>query len=336
MRAALALVAAMACAVTSAQAQTSTLSGRVVGADTNAGLTNATVELVGRGLILTTPDGSFRFDDVPVQQYALRVGALGYGSSVRIVDLRTDVVLTIALDIAPLALDSVLVDARLIDVDGRVRDPDRGVQIMDAVIVTDLGHEVRSDQRGDFDIDDVLDGSAVRLAVYAFGYLPADTTLIVNDDDRFEIDLVRDTVVERLIALQTERLVERAGDRLYEYREALVRDDLVRYSPSLNLAQIMEVKFPHGILQRVFCVVVDEEHLRTPDQVWHVMTNYFPQYVERMELLEFAVEIPGVPGRLFMLRIYTRRFFQELITQDRPLRNAAVAYNPVNQFAVCT
>jgi hypothetical protein len=45
-----------------------------------------------------------------------------------------------------------------------------------------------------------------------------------------------------------------------------------------------------------------------------------PQEIERVELLEFHVG----PGRTFMLRVYTRLFFQELIARNQPLQRATV------------
>jgi hypothetical protein len=316
------LAAATACAVADAHAQTASVSGSVIAEDTSEGITNAVVELVGRGAVLTTPDGLFRFDFVPLERYELRVSALGYESSNRIIDLRGDVELSFGLAIAPLALDSLLVRARQVDFDGRVRDPVRDVAVMDALVLTDYGHGEWTNQRGDFDIDDVLDGSALRLRVYAFGYLPADTTLVV-DDDRQEIDLVRDTLVERLIAEQSARIVERAGDQLYEHREALDRDDLLRYPPSVTLSSIIDAKYPNVVTRNVFCVVIDEQQVRD-DHRWHVMQNLFPQEIERMELLEFAMLSRDASGRVFMLRIYTRIFFQELIAENRPLRPAMI------------
>jgi hypothetical protein len=321
LRTASSLVAATLWAGADVHAQAASVSGRVVGEDTPAGITNATVELAGRGTVLTTQDGRFRFTGVPLREYALRVSALGYESSSRAVDVRADVELEVVLEIAPLALDSVLVDAREIDFDGRVMDPARNVPIMDALVLTDLGHEERTNQRGHFDIDDVLEGSAVRLRVMAFGYLPADTTLVADDDERRDLDLVRDTLVERLIAMQVARIEERAGERLYEYREAFDRDALARYPPSRTVASIMEARYSLGILRRVFCIVLDEEQVRTASQRRSVLLNMFPHEIERLELLEFRIE---GGSRAFMLRVYTRAFFQRLIAENRPLRPASI------------
>ncbi len=296
------------------------VSGRVVGADTSAGITNATVELVGQGAVLTTPDGQFRFEGVLLGEYVLRVSALGYAPGSRFVDVQEDVVLDVTLEIAPLRLDSLLVVAREIDFDGRVRDPSRDTPVMDALVLTDRGHEEWSNQRGHFDIDDVLEGLPLRMRVRAFGYLPIDTMLAPDDDGRHDFDLVRDTLVERLIAMQSERIVQRAGERMYEYRPAFDRDALARYSSSSNVSSIMESKYPLNILRRVFCIVLDERHVQTDQERRAVLLNMFPHEIERMELLEFTIG----GARTFMLRIYTRAFFQELIARNRPLRRAEI------------
>jgi hypothetical protein len=308
--------------VADVRAQTvASVAGRVVGADAPAGIPNATVELIGQAAVLTTPDGRFRIDGVPLREYVLRVSALGYATVTRFVDVQADVVVELALDIAPLSLDSLLVVAREIDFDGRVLDPVRDTPVMDALVLTDQGHEEWSNHRGHFDIDDVIEGAPLRVRVRAFGYLPIDTTLIADDDGRHDFDLVRDTLVERMIAVQTHRIEQRAGDNMYQYRPPFDRDALARYSSSSNVASIMESKYPLNILRRVVCVLVDERHIQTDDERRAVLLNMFAQEIERMELLEFAVE---GGRRAFMLRIYTRSFYQQLIALDLPLRRAAI------------
>jgi hypothetical protein len=318
------LVLVAAAALTAAgegQAQSvASVSGRVLGADTSDGITNATVELIGHGDVLTTPEGEFRFEGVPLREYVLRVGALGYATVNRFVNVQADVDVDVVLEIAPLAVDSVLVTAREIDFDGRVRDPSRDAAVMDALVLTDQGHEEWTNQRGHFDIDDVLEGAPLRMRVRAFGYLPIDTTLVPDDEGRHDFDLVRDTLVERMIAAQTVRIEQRAADHLYEYREAFDRDALATYSSSSSVASIMEHRYPLHILRRVFCVLVDERHIQTEHERRAVLLNMFPHEIERMELLEFYVG----GTRTFMLRIYTRAFFQELIARNQPLRTAAI------------
>jgi hypothetical protein len=250
----------------------------------------------------------------------LHVSGLGYAPVNQFLDVQGDIVIEVTLEIAPLRLDSLLVVAREIDFDGRIRDPVRDTPVMDALVLTDQGHEEWTNQRGHFDIDDVLEGVPLRMRVRAFGYLPVDTTLIPHDQDRHDFDLVGDTLVERLIAAQHARIVQRADDHLYEYRPAFDRNALSRYSPSSSVASIMEARYPLHILRGVYCVVLDEQHVRTEHERRAVLLDMFPQEIERMELLEFTVG----GGRTFMLRIYTRAFFQELIARNQPLRTASI------------
>jgi len=318
-RLALAVIAALGTGADIRAQSAASVSGRVVGTDVPAGITNATVELIGQGAVLTTPDGLFRFDGVPLREYVLRVSALGYATVTRFVNIQTDVTVEVELDIAPLSLDSLLIVAREVDFDGRVRDPVRDTPVMDALVLTDRGHEEWTNQRGHFDIDDVI-GAPFRMRVQAFGYLPIDTTLIPDDDRRHDFNLVRDTLVERLIAVQTRRIEQRAGDNMYEYRPLFDRDTLARYSSSSNVASIMESRYPLNILRRVYCIVLDERHIQTDHERRAVLLNMFPHEIERMELLEFTIG----GARTFMLRIYTRAYFQELIARNLPLRPAAI------------
>ena len=63
-----------------------------------------------------------------------------------------------------------------------------------------------------------------------------------------------------------------------------------------------------------------EQVIRPTDWRWGtVIRNTIPEELERIELLEFPA-----PGRTFQLRIYTRAYFQELVTRNQPLQKAVL------------
>ncbi len=188
---------------------------------------------------------------------------------------------------------------------------------MDAQIRTDQGHEEWTKWHGRFDLDDVYGDIPIRLGIRAFGYLPLDTTFVPDDDERYEFELVPDPLAERMIEVQAQRLEERAGDLLYENRPPLMRDDMARYTGSGTLRTMLEMKYP-SILRRVGvgCFIFDEQPIRTRDERIWALEHTLPEELERVEILEF----PG-PARRFMLRVYSRAFFQELITRSPSLRN---------------
>ena len=105
-------------------AQGVVVQGRVFEFGSTSVIANATVDLAGHGSTLTSLAGTFRFEDVEPGEYTLRVESLGYGpeSLVLTVDSTTSLVL-VPLSITPLQVDSLTVELRTIDINGRVWDP---------------------------------------------------------------------------------------------------------------------------------------------------------------------------------------------------------------------
>lgn len=124
--------------------------GRVIRAGGTAGIQNARVELEGHGATLTSAEGAFHFEGVESGGYTLRVDAFGYASDSRFLAVDRDTTLTIPLEVAALLLDSLLVELRRIDIDGRVRDGGRDLSLGDADVLTDQGRATRTDVNGRF------------------------------------------------------------------------------------------------------------------------------------------------------------------------------------------
>jgi len=294
--------------------------GRVYDARSGSGIQNAVVTLEGHGSTLSAESGSFRFRGVEPGDYTLRVEGFGYLPFTSSVSVVTYSMVSVPLEAAPLALDSIVVEARTLDFDGRVRDPTLDYFLLDAQVFSDQGHEEWTNAHGRFDLDDVFEGTPLHVAIRAFGYLPLDTTFVPDDDERYDFDLVTDPLATRMIAFQVLRLEVRAGENLYQYRPALNRAELSRYAGFGTIQSIMELKYPMRILRSVSCMILDEQEvIRSWRRRW-VLENMIPEELERIELLEF----PG-PARSFQLRIYTRGFFQELVSRNPPLRKAVRA-----------
>jgi hypothetical protein len=294
--------------------------GRVYDARSGSGIQNAVVTLEGHGSTLSNAQGTFRFRGVEPGDYALRVEGFGYLPFTTSVSVVTYSIVSVPLEAAPLALDSIVVEARTLDFDGRVRDPTLDYFLLDAEVLSDQGHDERTNSSGRFDLDDVFEGAPLHVVIRAFGYLPLDTTFVPDDEERYEFDLVTDPLATIMITLQTRRLEDRAGELLYQNRPALNRAELTPYAGFGTLQSIMELKYPTPILRGVTCVVLDEQWIRTNWRRREVLQNTVPEELERIELLEF----PG-PRRSFQLRIYTRVFFEELVARNQPLGKAVMA-----------
>jgi hypothetical protein len=288
--------------------QVGPLSGRVLDADNQQGIQNAVVSIEGYGFRLTEPSGEFRFDAVAAGDHVLTVEAFGYATVARRLRFPAETFVSIALEPSALQLDSLLIESRTFDFDGRVRDPRLDYSVKDARVTSDQGHEEWSNAHGMFDLDDVREGAILRVSIRAFGYLPVDTAFLPDDDGRHDFDLAPDPLVEEMIAVQHRRLADRAGEFLYEFRPALTRDLLSRHMGTGTLETIVESRYPPTVYRSIGCILVDDEPVRQRwDREW-VIRNTIPEDLERIELLE----VPG-PGRSFALRVYTRRYFQILI-----------------------
>jgi len=291
------------------------VSGQLYDAGSNGSVQNAIVTLEGHGAVLSNGLGTFTFQNVPPGSYALNVRAFGYldlNTSVTVVE---DTNLSISLDPDPLLLDSITVEVTTFDFDGRVRDPARDTEVMDAEILSNQGHEEWSNLYGRFDLDDVFEHIPIRLAIRAFGYLPLDTTFVPDGEERYPFDLVEDEVMTRLIAVQAARLEERAPEHRYKHTPSLNRDDMARFMDNGTLQIVMEWTYPPVILRSVGCFIFDEREIDDVRERRNLLENTPAKALERVELFEF----PG-GRRLVMVRVYTRDFFMRHVGSDQPMR----------------
>ena len=287
------------------------VAGRVVDAQSGAELSNALVTLDGHGAVLSSNRGIFRFERVPASEYSLRVQALGYDDFARAVEVSTDTVLVVALELLPVKLDGLTVTLGRLDFDGRVRDPNTSSAVYEAEVRSDQGHLESTSLSGRFELDDVFDGPRLRLSIRAFRYLPLDTTLIPDDEMRHVFDVAPDPVVGRMIGTYLARLDERAGKRMYEYQPALNREDLARFPANASLKVVMESMYTRRVLEGILCLFIDEREYawwNSYEGRLSVLEGTFANELERIEVLEFPGE-----GRYFMARVYTRRFFQRQV-----------------------
>lgn len=285
--------------------------GRVLEAGTTAGIQNAIVELVGHGATLTSAAGTFRFEGVDPRGYVFRVDAFGYASESRFLAVDGYTTVSVPLEIAPLPLDSLVVEPRAIDIKGRVRDPGRGLLLVDAEILTNQIPPTGTDDHGRFTLDDVFEDVPLRVIVRAFGYVPVDTILLPDEDESYLFELVPDTVVERMIGVQVRRLEERAAGRRSALMRPMNRERLLRYAGHADLLTTLEFEYWRRI-GRVGCVVLDEEQLLggATSLLWTML----PEELERIEFL----------FRGAMLRIYTREFMREMIAGGIELRRPSM------------
>jgi hypothetical protein len=299
---------------------TFTVEGRVFDAVTNGPVVNALVTVETLGERLSTQSGGFTFTDVPAGAYLVRVEAFGYEPFVSSLPVAEDLSIALPLTATAIQLDSLIVGAETRVLEGRVRDPERDINLMNSQVASNQGHELRSNVEGRFDLQDVWVGAPLRLAIRSFGYLPLDTTFVPVSDEQHLFNLTRDTFVDEMIEVQNQRLEERAGNNLYGGRSSVNRDDIVDQVGHGSLMTLMESKYPMSVLSRIVCVVFDDRQVESAARVRFVLENTLPENMERLELLQFQIE----RRQLLMLRVYTRRFFVDMMARNQPLRRASM------------
>ena len=286
---------------TAAAAQTPiTVDGGVYASDSGAGIENAIVTLEGYGSVLTSASGAFRFESVEAGERSLDVVAFGYAGATLALSLQADATVDVALTPEPIAVDSLAVDLESLDFDGRAQDPERDLRLIGAEVLSSQGHDERTDAHGRFDLDDVYEDVPLRIVIRSFGYLPLDTTLVPDDERRHEFDLTVDSAVQRVIDMQVERIIEVTRGRRSVLRP-MDRERLLRFAGTYTVYDMLLAEYGYR-LERVVCIVVDEEQILSSWGWRSYLSTMLPEELERVEFLFGGG----------MLRIYTRDFIRRM------------------------
>ena len=292
-------------------AQGVVVQGRVFQFGSRAVIGNATVDLEGYGATLTTAAGTFRFEDVEPGEYTLRVEALGFAPESRVieVDSATTVPVLVGLRIAPLSIDSLVVELRTIDIEGQVRDAAKDLLLVNAEVLTDQVAGTLTDAHGRFKLEDVLEGVPLRVVVRPFGYLRVDTIFMPDKNQSYVFEPVPDPWVEEMIAVQIGKIEERAAGLQTVGRRPMNRDRLVYYAGTFSLLDALEVEFRNRAIDEIECIIIDEKREQFLP-AGHFLQSILPEELERVELL-----FDGA-----MIRIYTRQFMQYMFDLELDLR----------------
>jgi hypothetical protein len=219
--------------------------------------------------------------------------------------LNGDTTVVLEIDVAPIALDTLAVQARQNRVRGVVRDKAADVWLIDAEVLATPDFQARTDQIGRFDLGKVPSGVPVTITVRSFGFLPQTVTLFPSEDTTLVFEMDEDPVVQAMIARQMKRLDERLADKRYTPLPTLERGDLLKnLNRSGTLFDVLYYKLGGAIWMRVACAIIDENQIIAD---WKFGSLY-PDLVHRVEILE----IPG-PRRRLALRIYTRAFVESMV-----------------------
>jgi hypothetical protein len=231
-----------------------TVFGRVVEVTNATWIGGATVTLSGRPPFISDQNGQFRLEDVPAGPYTLSVQAMGYRSQDVSLTIRADTELLIEMEVDPIRLDSLLVEAGFINVRGNVVDAATGARIPEARIRAGRAPETFSSSRGLFRVKDLPRGYSIPILVDAFKYLPVRIALITDQDTTLTIPMEADLVSIRFFQETVQELEIRSRG------VALSRTQLNR-----RYIQLLPNRSVYGLikwrLRRDFnsdCIFVDE------------------------------------------------------------------------------
>jgi hypothetical protein len=302
-----------------ASAQGVTVTGTVVERTQGSWIGGATVRLSGSRPFFTDLDGQFRFTGVAPGRHTLSVQAMGYRARILQLELRADTVLTVELDPDPIVLDSLLVEAGTIDIEGEIYDRMTGDRVLYAQVRVVPGNRTEGAISGGFTLRKVPKGQAVTVVVESVGYEPAGISLITRADTTLRVELEHDSVGIRMLAQQVERL-ERRSWSLPLSRDVITGEDMLRApgSTALDMLRVRLLGTGHPLASDRFrpstwcqreggaglkpiceCLFIDDVKVRDFAYFWGLTAGE----VERVEIY----------GRGKMIRVYTKRYIMAMM-----------------------
>jgi len=310
-----------------ASAQTFTVRGRVEDAVTRMPVAGAAVTVDGAGAVRTGERGEYIVAGVAAGTRQLRVAALGYADVNMSFVLSGDTTIVVSIRIDPVLLDSIYANARLVRVGGRLTDVADARPVPDATILATASRSSTSRLDGRFAFDRVPTGLPFEVYVLAFSYEPVRLLITPENDTTIDVVLRPDTMMRRLIDAQIKRL----DDRVRAYvgpALSVSREELQRYGPvSLMEALEQALRYKPSVtgLDDAPCTFVDEiliprmlldDAVSTQPVMDDPASGYAPERIERVEVYAG------------MVRIYTRRFMQRLVTEEVALARPSYSAVP--------
>ncbi len=283
-----------------AQGTTYVVSGRVAQRGETAGIPAATLRLSERLLQVSGPDGGFRFANVREGVHVLTVEAMGYRSLELSLDVRSDTTLLVELEVDPIPLDSLLVEAELVSLRGIVSDAVTGRRIPEAWIRTGSLSEVYTARDGSFEINDLPRGYPVPVFVHAYRYRAHTETLVAHRDTTLNVALRPDALAVELF--------QRAGQQL-EIRgrganlpQVQVSRDFIERRIYHDISELIRAT---GSRVSEKCLFIDEVRQTFAE----VLDTYQTSEIERIEIY----------GRGKMIRVYTQDFVAQNLARIEEL-----------------
>jgi hypothetical protein len=274
-----------------AQTPSFTVSGRVVESIHLTWIGGATVRLSGHPAFITETEGSFRFTNVTPGPHTMTMEAMGYRTRQLQLMIRADTVLLVELEVDPIRLDSLLVEAGTITLRGRVTDGATGRRIPEARVKADSRFTTFTNAGGSFRIKKLPRGFSIPIEVDAYKYLPARIALITEVDTTLTIELEPDSLGIQLFEATTQRLEVRS--RAVSLSTIALDRRYMERAPNRSAYDVINWRLG-GREFSGQCLFIDE--IKQPDK--RVLDSYVAAELERIEIY----------GRGTMVRVFTQSF----------------------------
>ncbi len=277
-------------------AQTAIVQGRVVERGTGEPINGATVELSGVGRLVTNPTGAFTFASAKLGRRTLTVKMIGYRNRETRIDITGNLSVPIELEVEAVRLEGVTATNKTYTIRGDVIDQ-AGAPIMDVEVLLGPDRRTFSNINGRFKLSRIRVGQPQLLQVRGLGMMPFAAMVDAGRDTALRVVLAVDPVGQRMIAQQVTRLEQRTHGVPYSIQH-MDRAELMRQA-NLTLYDLVRYRLRANVTT-VPCLFIDE--FRSVFGVGELM-NYLPDQIERIEIVD----------RGTMVRVYTRRYVQQMI-----------------------
>ena len=276
------------------------IQGRVIEAGTRDGVRNATVQ-IGERQVITSNNGQFQVDRVPRGPATIAISAIGFQTRQFQLEIARDTALLIELELQPVRLDTLRVDARNITVRGVVdaAATDRPIVAADARVP---GRDpVSTNLSGRFKLSRIAANVPVTIEVGALGFLPSTVTITASRDTTIRFRLEVDPIGQRMVAEQMQRLDVRAKGQGGPLR--IIDQKRLSTLGALSAYDVLRLELGETRLAAIVCAFVDERD----SPFWkEELATYFGDELQRVEIIDRT-----------MVRVYTVRGVSSLMRRQQ-------------------
>jgi hypothetical protein len=207
-----------------AQSGTFVVSGRVTERGGDRPVPDAVVQLGDDQRAVTDSAGRFEIRDVRPGRYPFTVEAFGYFTAQTVIQVFDDVEGSVQLDPQPVALDTIAVQPRRLNLRGRVRAAESGRAIPYATIRV-AGAATSSTDAGTFRIKDLPAGPHM-VIIEGYGWMPTRSVIDLQIDSLHTFVVEPDPITERMVEAQIERINTRSANSGYS-RVTISRSEIL-------------------------------------------------------------------------------------------------------------